>query len=222
MLVDPSGNRNLVVMTAVGGASPLNNATITLEDMAPSYMPQGSALAAGQNYRPTACLPDTQFTAPAPAEPHTVAGCGTTDRSTFADVFSGFNPNGAWNLYVMDEQDPDGTQQGIGTISSGSIGGWGIQFLAPTAAPASISGRLVTASGDGVRNAAVTISGGGLDHPITTYTGTFGYYSFEGLQTGTTYIVSVRPKRYVIANPVRAVTLTDNVAGLDFVAEPIE
>ena len=68
----------------------------------------------------------------------------------------------------------------------------------------------------------VTISGGDLPEPVVVQTGSFGYYSFEGLAAGETYIVSVLVKRYRMDEPVRVVTMTDDVAGFDFVAQPRE
>ena len=91
--------------------------------------------------------------------------------------------------------------------------------IAPTAAGISIGGRVLTASGQGIRNASVTIVGGSLSQPMTVRTGTFGYYNFDDLQPGTTYVISVAARKFLIANPVRSVTVTDNIAGLDFIAD---
>jgi hypothetical protein len=93
------------------------------------------------------------------------------------------------------------------------------EVLSPTAAPASITGRVATASGEPIRGASVTIVGGGLAAPRTVTTGTFGYYSFGDLETGTTYVITVNARRYYFAVPSRVVTLTDNAVGVDFVAE---
>jgi len=215
LLVDPSGTRKYVLMGDTGGVNAITNGVLTFEDSASTHLPDNAAFANGQNYLPTVCLSPVSSFAGAPAGPYAEPGC-TTSGTILGSAFSGFSPNGMWTLYIRD----DNGGAGLGTINT--LNGWGIQFIAPTAASASISGRLLTADGHGIRNAAVTITGGGLDHPVTTYTGTFGYYSFDNLQPGLTYVVFVRPKRFAIANPVRAVTLTDNVAGLDFVAEPQE
>jgi hypothetical protein len=86
-----------------------------------------------------------------------------------------------------------------------------------TAEPVSVSGRVRTAQGEGIRNATVTLAGGDLPEPIVRHTGTFGAYSFDGLRPGTTYVVSVASARYTFASPVRAVMLLDSLAGMDFV-----
>ncbi len=91
---------------------------------------------------------------------------------------------------------------------------------APTAADASLGGRITNADGRGIRNIRLVISGGRLTEPRTTLTGSFGYFNFEGLRVGETYIVSVSGKRYVFQNPTRVVSLVDEIADVDFVAEP--
>lgn len=84
----------------------------------------------------------------------------------------------------------------------------------------SLGGRILTASGAGIRNAVVTLSGGNLPAPVTVLTGSFGYYNFQGLQTGMTYTVTVSTKRHTFAQPTRTITLQSDVNNSDFVAEP--
>ena len=144
MLVDPSGTRNLIFMANTGGANPLDHATITFEDVAPSFLPFDTPIVEGQNYKPTDCLGDSVFPPPAPEGPHNQAGC-SSPAATFASAFGGINPNGTWRLFVIDEL---GTDQLV--AASDSIGGWGIQFLTPTAARASADGRVRLANGSGI------------------------------------------------------------------------
>jgi hypothetical protein len=60
--------------------------------------------------------------------------------------------------------------------------------MLPTAAPASISGREVNASGEGIRRVSLQIVSGSGSFTATTSTDSFGYYSFENVPTGVTYI----------------------------------
>ena len=91
---------------------------------------------------------------------------------------------------------------------------------APTAANASIEGRVRSADGQGIRNATVMITGGGLSEPRYVQTGSFGAFRFDELPVGETYIVSVVSRRYVFANPTRVITLDDNVTDFNFEAVP--
>ena len=99
-------------------------------------------------------------------------------------------------------------------------GGWGLELFGSTAANASISGRVLTGNGQGIRNAKVTITGNSLSQPIVATTGSFGYFTVEGLRTGETYVVTVFSKRYTFSAPSRVVSLVDNIADMDFVADP--
>jgi hypothetical protein len=85
----------------------------------------------------------------------------------------------------------------------------------------SLGGRVLTADGAGIRNASVTISGGNLPSPVTVSTGSFGYYNFQGLQTGLTYTVTVSTKKYVLTQSTRMTTLQSNVNDFNFVAQPL-
>jgi hypothetical protein len=85
----------------------------------------------------------------------------------------------------------------------------------PTAASASISGRVLTAYGRGVSGVVITVQGtDGVSKTVVT--NTLGYYRFDGLQAGETFVVAARSRRYTFAVPVQVVNLGDSIAGLDF------
>ena len=110
------------------------------------------------------------------------------------------------------------TQAITGCVS----GGWGLEFLPSTAAQASISGRVLTAEGLGIRNARIVVTGNSLAEPRVTTTGSFGYFMLDGLQTGETYVVTVNSQRYTFSTPARVLSLVDNVVDVDFIANPVE
>lgn len=100
-------------------------------------------------------------------------------------------------------------------------GDWGLgAALAPVSV--SVSGTVTTSTGQPIRNATVTISGGGLPDPIVTTTGNFGTYLFENLTTGGTYTVQVSAKRYRFTPNSQVVTANNNVANVNFAANPQE
>jgi hypothetical protein len=90
---------------------------------------------------------------------------------------------------------------------------------APTAANASVGGRVLTAGGNGVRNAGVMITDGGLTAPRYAQTTTFGNYQFADLPVGQTYVVQVLSKKYTFQTPSIVLNVQDNVADADFVAD---
>ncbi|MEO7538588.1 MAG: hypothetical protein ABIV21_01040, partial [Pyrinomonadaceae bacterium] len=71
----------------------------------------------------------------------------------------------------------------------------------------------------GIRNADMILTGNSLTEPLRVTTSSFGYFLFEGLQTGETYVVTVNSRRFTFQAPSRVVSLVDNIADLDFVAE---
>lgn len=113
---------------------------------------------------------------------------------------------------------------GAHTVSVAAVSSfweWGAaELTAPTPATASLGGRVTTAWGNGIRNAIVIVTGGGLPGPLSVQTGAFGYYEFRDLRAGETYSVTVGAKRFRFTNPTRIVTLQDNVTDFDFVANP--
>ncbi len=98
-------------------------------------------------------------------------------------------------------------------------GGFWFQNLAPTAAAVSITGRVFTSSGQGIRNARLILTSpdGARRTAITT---TFGYYAFDGVEVGHTYVLEIAAKKHTFANPTRVFSLQDHVTDMDFHAQP--
>lgn len=91
-------------------------------------------------------------------------------------------------------------------------------FLLPsTAASVSISGRVLRGKGYSVGNAVVSLTGSS-GSPRQARTGSFGYYRFDNVDVGQTYIISVSSKRYQFEPQV--VFLLDDIGDLDFIALP--
>lgn len=86
-----------------------------------------------------------------------------------------------------------------------------------TAAGVNISGRVLTADGRGVRNARVllTNSHGETRTAVST---SLGYYSFDNVTAGETYLIAVESKLFVFAT--HALQVTDSLSDVDLVAEP--
>jgi hypothetical protein len=118
-------------------------------------------------------------------------------------------------LYVRDDGGTFTNEAITGCID----GGWELAFLPLTASEVSLSGRVTTADGRGIRNAHVLVSGNSLPVPVVATTGSFGYFSFSGLTAGETYVVTVNSQRYTFSVPSRVVTLVDNLADVDFTAD---
>jgi hypothetical protein len=222
LLVGPTGKQFILMADTGGPLAMTTPATLTFVDSIGQVLPCGGPLVTGV-YRPTNCTPgQSPFGAPAPApnsgpfynEPGKSTGIRQPNQ-TLNGVFGGLAANGPWNIYIRDDAGS------LFAITGEIANGWGIQFFNPTAANnLSLAGRVVTAAGQGIRNASVTLSDSSPAQPMAVQTNSFGYFSFESLQAGRSYIVTVNAKRYTFNVPSRAVNLADNLSDFDFVADP--
>ena len=83
-----------------------------------------------------------------------------------------------------------------------------------TAAGVSVSGRVTNSNGLGVRGATVVITDQ-LGQRRTVTTGSFGFYSFDEVESGGSYVIGVTSKRYRFGS--RIINVTDSVSDVDFV-----
>jgi hypothetical protein len=125
-----------------------------------------------------------------------------------------------WDLSTNTSSSALGISDNGVIVGTGVLNGQVRAYAMVPVANTSVGGRVLTASGAGIRNASVTISGGNLPSPVTVSTGSFGYYNFSGLQAGAQYTVTVTTKKYAIAQPTRTVTPQSSVGDFNFVAEP--
>ncbi|HMJ09610.1 MAG TPA: Calx-beta domain-containing protein [Pyrinomonadaceae bacterium] len=213
LLVGPNGQR-FVLMADAGGANGfVTPATITLYDGAPLHLPDSGVIGSGV-YRPTNWESTLGSFPGGPVGPYSEPGPGGTPAGAakLNGVFGGTDANGVWNLYVVDD-----TAGPAAAVSAGSAaGGWGIDFVAPTAASAALGGRVISSDGRGIANAVVELAGG-LHTSKRVTTGAFGYYRFEGLRAGETYVLTVTCKRFQFPIPTRTVNLFDDLVDVDFI-----
>ncbi|HEX8248917.1 MAG TPA: carboxypeptidase regulatory-like domain-containing protein [Pyrinomonadaceae bacterium] len=91
-----------------------------------------------------------------------------------------------------------------------------IAFLpAPTAAQVSVSGRVLSADGSGLKSASVMLTDAS-GNSRTVFTSSFGYFRFDSVQAGETYVFSVVAKGYQFAPQV--VTVNEELSELNFTA----
>jgi len=217
LLVGPTGQAFILMADAGGNVNLTTPVTLTFSDSANQVLPNSAPLTTGV-FEPTSWEPgQPSFDPPAPPAPYNEPGSavGGTGTQTLMGNFGLTNANGTWSLYIRDDA-------GLYTpvAITGCIGGgWGLEFLAATAANAYVSGRVTTADGHGIRNARVVVTGDSLRQPRVVTTGSLGYFSIEGLQTGQTYVVTVNAQRYTFSTPSRVISLVDNVVDANFVAD---
>jgi hypothetical protein len=213
LLVGPGGQK-YVLMADVGGSSGIPSSspvTLTFKDSATAIVPDSATPITGV-YLPTTCGTSGPFPAPAPAAPYTEPGCSVA-RPVTQSMFGTFgltNSNGTWSLYVWGDNGSPFSPEGL----AGEMAGWGLEFLPPTAAGVEVSGRVMTPDGRGLRNATVTMTDGqGVTRSAVT--SSFGYYRFEGVPVGDSFVMTVNSRNYRFTP--RVVLVLDTLTDVDFV-----
>ncbi|MEQ1920897.1 MAG: SBBP repeat-containing protein [Pyrinomonadaceae bacterium] len=102
-----------------------------------------------------------------------------------------------------------------GQTYSGTEDAFVRKYSDPAAANFSISGRVLTSVGRGIRGARITVSGGSLPVPVVVVVDEFGFYSVGSLPAGT-YTVSAAQRRFSFSPPSRVITLSGNVTDAGF------
>lgn len=92
-----------------------------------------------------------------------------------------------------------------------------VAAAAPTAAGVTIAGRVITANGRSIRGARVTLTNAdGTTRSVTT--NSFGFYRFDDVPVGETYVIKVSSRRYEFNENARVLTLNEGVEELNFVS----
>ena len=105
----------------------------------------------------------------------------------------------------------------LGIGADRTIYDFGPLVLGPTAASVSISGRVVSHTGEPVRNARIILTSpagairSGLSNP-------FGYFTIDGVVVGRTYQLEVQSKQFIFTP--RVLNVVDEVSGMVLTAEP--
>lgn len=91
-----------------------------------------------------------------------------------------------------------------------------LYYRAPTSAEVSVSGRVLNSDGGAVSKARVTLTKPNGE-TLSATTNTFGYYHFDELEAGQTYILEAQSKKYQFQNNPRVLTVSDDVRNENFI-----
>jgi len=106
-----------------------------------------------------------------------------------------------------------GYQRIVSIVDKGAF-----ESLIPTAANISVSGQILVGK-QGLRNAQVVLTDQN-GNSRSVFTGTFGYYRFDELSPGETYVIQVFSKRYQFNSQI--VTPFEDLTELNIAAETID
>lgn len=121
LLVGPQGQSVILMSDAIGDVA--SNLTLTFDDQAANFLPDEDPAVSG-SYKPTNYGPSSADACPGEPATDSWPGAPAGPYGSTLSVFNNTNPNGTWNLYVVDDCAGD-----AGSIS----GGWSLIFSSPTA-----------------------------------------------------------------------------------------
>ncbi len=90
-----------------------------------------------------------------------------------------------------------------------------IELIPPSAAAVTVSGRVLTAGGRGISGARLVLESPDGSRRLAT-TNPFGFYRFDELSAGGTYVVTVTSKTHTFSGSPRVISVNDNIFDLDF------
>jgi len=106
-----------------------------------------------------------------------------------------------------------------GTTGTFRIDNFQVQAIEPTAAGATIGGRITSTNGRGIRNVRVMLTGGSLIEPIYATSTSFGYYQFPQVPSGETYVLQILSKKYVFDSSSIVINLTEDLTETNFTGQ---
>lgn len=154
------------------------------------------------------------------------AGCPQADtlliRSSVAGTQRQWSGTGNYTLVDVDLKDQNSVGRVINTYS-GTDSGNNMNFvfnnscLVPTAANAAVSGRVLSAEGEGLRGVRVVLTDAqGASRAAVT--NQFGIFKFDEIAVGQTVTVSVSSKKYVFAVESQILNVLENLTDVNFTA----
>lgn len=88
----------------------------------------------------------------------------------------------------------------------------------PTAASTNLSGRVTTKDGRGIGGVVITLQSAASGQAFSVRTNSFGYYNFNEIAAGQSYVVSANAKGYSFPNASQVVNLTGDNTSVNFTA----
>jgi hypothetical protein len=134
----------------------------------------------------------------------------TTDATGRADFNQTFAYNSPVGSFVTS------TATNLTTLNTSEFS-FAIQVQAPTAASVTVSGRVITAQGRGIRSVIVIMTDSN-GNTRTATSSSSGYYRFTDVPAGETYIFTARGKRFSFRQNSQVLSVMEDTDDINFVA----
>jgi len=110
----------------------------------------------------------------------------------------------------------------VSALSAGDPGGDSnevtVYNVVPTGVEVSVAGRVTSAAGRGLPKADLRIRSMNGTFVRRAATNSFGYYKFDDVPVGTSYLISVTSKHNIFAESSRVIQLTDSLDDVNFIS----
>jgi hypothetical protein len=124
-----------------------------------------------------------------------------------------------YNFRFDSNRPPQNVNATVGFFKTGAPMNVQIQGPSPVqVVNVSITGRVLTSSGQGIGNMPIALTDAGGNLVSYTSTSSFGYYRFDNVVPGSNYTVEPLSKRYTFE--AQTMMVTDNISDLNFIAAP--
>ena len=162
------------------------------------------------------------------ADPHQTFSVSSTVRQTYTVTESDSSPYQLADIvctYVTNNFGPapiftrTGATISIQTNYPNFVNCTFINTEIVTAANVSVSGRVLTAKVRGISNVRISVTDES-GNTRTALSNPFGYYRFDELPAGQTYIFQTQSKRYQFTNPTQVLSVNGELTEVNFTASP--
>ena len=124
-------------------------------------------------------------------------------------------PTGSTPITFSGDPTPFSSSDSLGNLVTTNYSGGSVNITPPLAASVSVGGRVTDEGGNPVSNAQISLAGGDGATRLAR-SNAFGYYRFDDVPAGATYVLDVSSKRYAFQS--QAVTPFEDVSEVNFTA----
>jgi Tol biopolymer transport system component len=215
------GNLHLDTMNAADGSDvrALQGGPYPGEDLSPDWSPSGDKIVfvgVAEDFHPIVYIANTDGTNRQYFDGDLSGSIGDLNKPKWSPdgskiVFYNANYFGDDAEIYVKNVDATGFVQFTNTPGKNFQPSW-----QPLSSNVLLSGRVTTPDGRGLRNAVVAITDSlGVTKTVTS--SSFGYYAFDDVRRGESYVVAIMSRRYHFA--ARTIQVNDDLVDVDFVGQ---